>query len=181
MSLERAQKHPLRYAPVWAMTLARPVLGQAGLIEARRGNWSEARKNFIAAYATDMEGYVARPLNAASDAGAVADPVADGVLRVQSIAAFAPHMTTSVTASIALIEAHNLQMNSVIQRGKSKPEVPKGAKWGSAIEAVGATLFMHGMKENNKSTKIVGEATMVAGAITRHRAYRRLYKEGERT
>jgi hypothetical protein len=168
--LERLKESPFRYAVHWSMTAARPVIGYEAFRQARRGNWGKAQQLFVTAWATDMEGFPARYLNASSKAGAVADPVADGLLRAQSFAALAPEIP--VTASIvAGAELYNLKLNGRIQNGRDRPYVPREAKWGTLIQAAGVIWTSEGIKREKKLQKLGGQASMLAGTGLRVYGY----------
>lgn len=176
MKLESFRKHPARYFAPWVMTVSRPVLGQIAVVEAKKGNLKNTHRLLVAAMASDMEGYPARYLNAISIAGAVADPIADGILRAQTAYTLAPHMSKLTTAFVALAEGDSLRLNARIQKGRENPLVPKGAKWGSAIEGLGAEFVMEGIIHDDRALRIAGQVAIVAGAALRHRTYHNIYR-----
>lgn len=174
--LKRVREHPARFILPNVMTLARPIVGYAAMQDARGGDWESAQKKFRIASATDMEGYVARPLNATSKFGAIGDPVADGIERAEGVVALAPEMNKFALVATVVFEADSLRLNSKVQKGREKPFVPKSAKAGSMIEAVGADVLMTGIVRNDKRLKAVGEAAIVAGAAMRNLGYRKEYR-----
>lgn len=176
MTLEGLRRNPLRYGIPNGLSALRPILGWYGMKDARNGDWKKARNKFTSAAVTDMEGYPARFLNATSEIGAVIDPVADFGLRLELVAAFVPVMSKIALGIIGAAELDNLRLNAKIQKGKKSPTIPKGAKWGTAIQGIGATLFCEGMERNNTLLKRGGEFAMVSGSVGRNLSYRNLYK-----
>lgn len=174
-ALEAVREHPSRYAIPMGLTAARPILGGLGVKAAREGDWRKARQNFRLSSATDMEGYAARFLQATTNAGAALDPVADGIERAEVGIALAPHMSKVTVAATTLLELDSLRLNAQIQ-DKNNPRVPVAAKWGSALEAAGADVFMTGMVEDDKTLKVAGQAAIVGGAVIRNASYRILRK-----
>lgn len=172
-TLERIRKHPARYLAPWAMTVARPVLGGLGLQEAKRGNWKKANRDLVVAMGTDFEGTPARFLHATSKAGAVADPIADGILRAEGLMAYGPEMNRLALALIFTAEVDNLRLNATIQSGHEQPIIPRGAKWGSAIEAAGGVAFGAGLERDEAALRFAGQLTILAGAVMRNVTYRR--------
>lgn len=176
MNLERVRSHPARYLVPWSMTVARPVLGWKAMKSAQSGNWAQVQKHIVPALASDLEGNPARFLRAVSVAGAVADPVADAMLRAESVVAFAPHMSKIATVSVVAGEFINFGINAKIQKALEKPRIPKGAKIGAVVQAVGAGLFTEGMKQSNEKKKKSGESIIVAGTLLRVSSYVNLYR-----
>lgn len=177
MSLERLRSHPARYLIPNAITVARPILGWKALQAARRGDWKTARTYIYPAMATDMEGNVARALDATSNFGAVADPVADGMLRVEGLLALGPQLKSVTSTALLGGEILNLAMNSHIQKGRQTPIVPKGAKIGSFIQATGAGMVFEGVARHKPVLKACGEMSIIAGTALRTGTYYSLYRE----
>ena len=177
MSLERLRSHPARYLVPNALTVARPILGWKALQAARHGDWATAKKYLYSAMVTDMEGNVARQLNATSNAGAIADPFADGVLRVEGLLALMPELHPITSTVMIGGELINLALNAQVQKGRETPVVPKGAKVGSFTQAAGAALVIEGATRNKPALKAVGEAAVVAGTVLRVGTYYSLYRK----
>ncbi len=177
--LDRIREHPARYLIPWSMTIARPILGELARREAGKGNWSLSKKLYIAAAGTDFEGIPARFFHATSKAGGVADPTADGFLRAEAAATFAPQMpvTTSVITGAEIV---NLALNAKIQKGRDKPFVPREAKVGSAVQAGGAITFFRGIENNSVGQRAVGKAVMLVGTGLRVYAYGKEYSRMKR-
>ncbi len=177
MSLERLRSHPVRYLIPNALTLARPILGWKAVQAARNGDWKTAKRYLYPAMATDMEGNVARPLNATSNFGAIADPIADGILRVEGLVALTSELNPMTSMIMIGGEFANLTLNAQIQKGRETPIVPKGAKVGSFTQAAGAALVVEGAVRNKPALKAVGEVAVVAGTVLRVGTYYSLYRK----
>lgn len=176
MNLERLRSHPARYLIPNALTVARPFLGYKALQAARKGDWSRMEKYLIPALASDMEGGVARALDASSTFGSIGDPFADAILRAQTLVALAPKLS-AVTKTVVLTgEVFNLALNSRIQERKGRPTVPIGAKAGSFTQAVGAGMVVEGLRKKKTKMRIAGEASIVAGTTLRVGTYINLYR-----
>lgn len=173
--LERFRENPARYAIPWGMTAARPVLGGLALAEARKGNWRDAKNLFIIAALTDLEGIPARFLHATSKAGAIADPIADGILRAEAAVALAPKMPLTI-GLITAGELYNLGLNASIQKNQETPLVPRRAKIGTAIQSAGLVLAFRGLEKESDWQQVLGKATMLLGTGLRVSAYRREHK-----
>jgi hypothetical protein len=172
MSLESFKENPLRYAVPWGMTLARPVIGADAMRQAWNGKWGRAAVEFAGAWGTDLEGFPARWLDAVTKAGAVADPIADGILRAESLLALAPRMP--VTAGIvAANELYILKLNTEVQRGRSKPYVPMEAKIGTVLEGAGIVWTGIGFDRENVVWQREGQAALLSGVGLRLDAYNR--------
>ncbi len=175
--LEALKQHPARYLIPNAMTVARPIIGAMGLRDARNGNWRRATKEFCVAMATDLEGNPARWLNATSKAGAIADPIADFFLRTEVLVAFAPVMNKTAFAIAAGAEIDVLRLNAEIQKIGDTPKIPKQAKLGAVVQAVGAAAFSEGMERDNTFLRSVGQVIIDTGCIMRSVAYHKLRRE----
>jgi hypothetical protein len=174
--LERVREHPLRYVPPCSMTLARPVIGAYAVRDSREGKWGRAGVKSAIAWATDLEGILARWLNATSKLGAVADPVADGLLRAESLIALAPEMPVS-TSLVGAIEIYNLNLNTKVQKNREKPYVPNEARVGTVIEGAGVVFAIEGVRKKDTWFKSGGKAAMLGGAGLRTYGY---WKEAKR-
>lgn len=171
-AVERLKESPLRYAVPWSMTLLRPLIGAYGVHDSRQGKWGKAEVDIAIAWATDFEGLFARGLKATSIAGAIADPIADGILRAESLVALAPEMP--VTASlVGTIEIYNLKLNATVQKGREKPYVPMAAKIGTVIEGAGVVWAAEGVRKESALQRAEGKVAMLAGAGLRLFAYKR--------
>jgi hypothetical protein len=177
-TVERFKKAPERYVVPWSMTLARPILGAMALAESRRGNWGTAEIEFLAACATDLEGFPARWLNATSKAGAIADPIADGILRVELLAALAPEMPKTV-GTVTAIDVYNIKLNATVQKDRETPFIPWEAKWGTGLEFAGFVGACEGIRQENVQLRRAGGAAMIMGAGLRTHGYRKEYKRIE--
>jgi hypothetical protein len=159
------------------MTLARPVLGAMALNSAREGNWGEANTLFALAWVTDLEGYPARWFNADTDAGRVGDPIADGLLRLESLLAIGPEMPTT-TAIVMAAELDTLRINKEIQSGRGlEPYVPMEAKVGTTLQASGVICTAEGLRRLSPIVQGCGEAMLLIGTGLRSHAYRRKRNE----
>lgn len=169
----------LKYLAHGSLTAARPILGARGMVAAWRGDWASAERNFTIGFATDLEGIPARLFEATSNLGSKADPVADFVIRAQTLAAFLPTMNKGAWSAIVAGEAANLRMNARIQKNREHSYIPQEAKDGAGIQAAGAVLYMRSMRHNSPDLKLTAEGTMVMGTAKRVRKYVSLYRHPE--
>lgn len=80
-----------KYVVINGTSLARPVLGAAGMVEAWRGNWGHAEALFGIGYGTDIaDGKGSRAWNATSGIGSKLDAAADFLIRLETLAAIFP-------------------------------------------------------------------------------------------
>jgi phosphatidylglycerophosphate synthase len=167
--VERIRESPWRYAIPWSMTVARPILGELGRRAAEKGHKKTATVLFAAAAFTDLEGIPARYFNATSRAGAIGDPVADGILRAQILSAVGDEMP--ITAGLVFTEEVGiLELNSSVQKGRETPFVPQLAKAGTVVQLTGAVLA-YASGEDQTAEKLLGKGGMHIGTRMRKHAY----------
>ncbi len=141
---------------------------------AKRGRLGAALGYLALAQITDMDGTVARALGAVTDFGAVADPVADGMLRLQTARILAP-MIHPLAAAVSLVaEGYCAKLNAV-HNDRKNPRVPFGAKAGTAVQGVGASLVVLGELKKRPPIKHAGSALVATGSGLRAASYHRLF------
>ena len=178
-ALERIRESRLRYGPPWAMTLSRPIVGAAAAHEMWQDRPWSALGLLVLAQATDTDGWVARKLHATSRAGAIADPVTDAALRVESALTIALIIDPIMGIAAVLSEASNLGLNAKIQKGAGEQGaiVPQEAKDGTAIQSTAVALTLLGEAAGKPTLTALGSVGVAAGSIRRTAGYVRLYNE----
>ncbi len=175
--LERVRESRWRYGPPWALTLSRPVLGGAAAYEMWHDRPMNALGLMVLAQASDMDGWLARKLRATSNAGAIADPLSDGLLRAETAVTIAPIIDPIMGLAAVAAEATNLALNARIQKSTAGqgPIVPKEAKDGTALQSAGAALTMLGEATGKPALTTIGSLGVAAGSMRRTAGYTRLY------
>lgn len=156
------------------MTLSRPLLAEKAVKAAKKDDWRKAGLYFSQAFITDLDGKVARFFGATTRFGAIADPIADFLLRTQLIRALAPVMNKPILAGITALELDILRINGNIQKGRKTFIIPFGAKVGTTVQGVGALAFCEGMHNDDHILRRQGELTVLAGSVLRNTTYRTL-------
>lgn len=168
----------LKFVPPNAMTIARPFLGAEGVVQAYNGNWAAAGAWFAAAWASDMDGTVARATNSVTKFGSFADPIADGALRAEMAVAIAPHINLICAAIAVMGEAAALGANAALGQGRDgkTPIVPLAAKAGTVGHALGGGVMMYGLARGNEAAVNVGQGIIAGSSTVRGATYGNLYR-----
>jgi len=168
-------KEKLKYIPPNLLTAVRPILGGVAVHETLQHRPLAALAYLALAQATDMDGAVARRLGAESRFGSFFDPAADGVLRAETAVALAAVISPILGVTAVAAEADVLWQNK--QRNNPPedidPIIPKGAKWGTAAQSIGASLTLLGKGLEKPVVTFVGGALVATSSIARSRSYRK--------
>jgi hypothetical protein len=176
-ALEKIRQHTYRAAIPGAMTLARPFFGEKARRHLRNGEFAAAEKYFGIAAALDKgDGFTSRLFHAVTEIGGKGDAIADAALKAQTVHGLAPYMSPITTMVIVGLELDCARMNRAIQPKDGHPIVPKGAKIGSLVQAVGGGAVVDGLRRENKIERVLGEATAVSGTLLRRETYHNLYR-----
>lgn len=163
------------------MTLARPILGAGAVYETFHDRPMYALGLLVLAQASDMDGWFARKLRAESKAGAIADPVTDGALRLETAAIIAPIINPVMGVAAAALEVVNLGLNAKIRKNANEFHVPQKAKVGTATQSVGAAITLFGQATGKPFVTLTGSVMVAKGSFDRTAAYANVLTKNKST